>query len=174
MENNQKVECKSCHEEISKDLKICPHCGKDQRNFFKRHMAISLISLIVVITAVFTLIIINRNDNSEYFPYNYGDIIKRDNAATGMFKLDKDFKISIDNEEIVTKEQLNEISMFNNATKNVAVLTITMRNDSNNEIVYDSSDFNFITHKDVKISNIPLSIILPSKFESFKKLDLGN
>jgi len=39
--------CKECGQEISSDAKICPSCGKDQRNFFIRHKFLTLIGVIV-------------------------------------------------------------------------------------------------------------------------------
>lgn len=45
--------CKECGEEVSKDAKACPKCGKDQRNFFKKHPALCVIGIIVVIGIVF-------------------------------------------------------------------------------------------------------------------------
>lgn len=41
--------CKVCGKEISKSIKICPHCGKDQRNFFVRNKAISAIGIVVIL-----------------------------------------------------------------------------------------------------------------------------
>lgn len=45
--------CKECGEEVSKDAKACPKCGKDQRNFFKKHPVLCVIGIIVVIGIVF-------------------------------------------------------------------------------------------------------------------------
>lgn len=41
--------CKVCGKEISKSIKICPHCGKDQRNFFVKNKIISTIGIIVIL-----------------------------------------------------------------------------------------------------------------------------
>lgn len=43
------VECKACSKEIAKGVKKCPHCGKDQRNWFMRHKILSFIGIVVVI-----------------------------------------------------------------------------------------------------------------------------
>lgn len=44
--------CKACGEEIAKGAKVCPKCGKDQRNFFMKHKIITgIIALIVLFGA---------------------------------------------------------------------------------------------------------------------------
>ena len=44
--------CKECGEEISKDAKACPKCGKDSRNFLKKHPVISVLGIIIVVIAI--------------------------------------------------------------------------------------------------------------------------
>lgn len=41
--------CKDCGAEVSSNAKACPKCGKDQRNFLKRHKVLSFILAIAVI-----------------------------------------------------------------------------------------------------------------------------
>ena len=41
--------CKECGEEVSSSAKSCPKCGKDQRNFFKKHPVLSVIGVLVVL-----------------------------------------------------------------------------------------------------------------------------
>lgn len=42
------IKCKACGKEIAKGVKICPNCGKDQRNFFKRHKVIAFLLVIFI------------------------------------------------------------------------------------------------------------------------------
>ena len=44
--------CKECGTEISKGAKICPKCGKDQRNFFGKHKVLVFILVLVVLIGV--------------------------------------------------------------------------------------------------------------------------
>lgn len=44
--------CKACGKEIAKGVKVCPHCGKDQRNFFMRHKVLSVIISIALIGGI--------------------------------------------------------------------------------------------------------------------------
>lgn len=46
------VECKACNKEIAKGVKKCPHCGKDQRNWFMRHKIMSFIGAIILISII--------------------------------------------------------------------------------------------------------------------------
>jgi hypothetical protein len=43
------VQCKACGKEIAKGVNKCPHCGKDQRNWFMRHKILTFILAIIVI-----------------------------------------------------------------------------------------------------------------------------
>ncbi|KAF1084317.1 tRNA-anti-like protein [Sporotomaculum syntrophicum] len=44
--------CKECGNEISSDAKKCPHCGKDQRNWFLQHKIITAILAIAVLMII--------------------------------------------------------------------------------------------------------------------------
>lgn len=46
------VNCKACGKEIAKGVKKCPHCGKDQRNFFMRYKIITGILVIVLLIGI--------------------------------------------------------------------------------------------------------------------------
>lgn len=48
--------CKACGKEIASGAKICPSCGKDQRNFFMKHKIISVILVFVVLGIIGTTI----------------------------------------------------------------------------------------------------------------------
>ena len=49
------IECKACGKEIAKGVKKCPHCGKDQRNWFMRHKIMTFILVIIVIGIISSL-----------------------------------------------------------------------------------------------------------------------
>ena len=44
--------CKECGEEVSSSAKACPKCGKDQRNFFKKHPIISVIGIVIILGVI--------------------------------------------------------------------------------------------------------------------------
>ena len=41
--------CKDCGTEISGSAKVCPKCGKDQRNFFQKHIVLTVIGVLFII-----------------------------------------------------------------------------------------------------------------------------
>lgn len=43
------VNCSLCNHEIAKSAKKCPHCGKKQGNFFKRHKVLTVILALIII-----------------------------------------------------------------------------------------------------------------------------
>ena len=43
------IKCKACNQEIAKGVDKCIHCGKDQRNFFKKHKIITGILVLFLI-----------------------------------------------------------------------------------------------------------------------------
>lgn len=49
---NKMTNCKACGKEIAKGAKICPSCGKEQRNFFMRHKIISIILGFMIIGGI--------------------------------------------------------------------------------------------------------------------------
>lgn len=49
---SQLVNCKACGKEIAKGVKKCPHCGKDQRNFFMKHKIITGILVIAILVGI--------------------------------------------------------------------------------------------------------------------------
>lgn len=46
------TKCKACGADIAKGVKKCPHCGKDQRNFFMKHKIITFIIAIILIGGI--------------------------------------------------------------------------------------------------------------------------
>lgn len=44
--------CKECGTEVSSSAKVCPKCGKDQRNFFVKHKVITFLLVVIVLGAV--------------------------------------------------------------------------------------------------------------------------
>lgn len=75
--------CKECNEEISSSTKKCPKCGKDQRNFFMKHKALTIIGAIVIIGVLGS--VFGGNDNADVSAgnntiseANVGDVITTD------------------------------------------------------------------------------------------------
>lgn len=50
MKKEQKIKyCKACGKELDTSAKICPQCGKDQRNFFIKHKILTGIIVLLII-----------------------------------------------------------------------------------------------------------------------------
>lgn len=99
--------CKECGEEVSKDAKACPKCGKDQRNFFKKHPALCVIGIIVILGIVIgtgsssepknTL---NNGEQSgqvntnvqQKTEYNVGEVYENDYIAVKYVSKNENFK----------------------------------------------------------------------------------
>lgn len=62
--------CKECGEDISSDAKICPRCGKDQRNFFQKHTLLTIFLIFIGICTIGNLNM-STNNNSSTFNSNY-------------------------------------------------------------------------------------------------------
>ncbi|UZQ50619.1 DUF4352 domain-containing protein [Clostridium kluyveri] len=52
MENKNVTKCKACDADIAKGVNKCPHCGKDQRNWFMRHKVLSIIIILVILGGI--------------------------------------------------------------------------------------------------------------------------
>ncbi|MFL0198454.1 hypothetical protein ACJDU8_23245 [Clostridium sp. WILCCON 0269] len=52
LENKNMTKCKACNADIAKGVSKCPHCGKDQRNWFMKHKVLSVIIILIVIGAI--------------------------------------------------------------------------------------------------------------------------
>lgn len=87
--------CKECGEEVSKDAKACPKCGKDQRNFFKKHTVLCVIGAIIILGVIIGSgssepknTLTNQEQSTqttnkveEKKEYNVGEIFEDDNIA---------------------------------------------------------------------------------------------
>ncbi|HBC96012.1 MAG TPA: hypothetical protein DC034_04330 [Clostridium sp.] len=58
------VNCKACGKEIAKGVKKCPHCGKDQRNFFMKHKIVTLILAVAILGSISSAIGGNKNSTA--------------------------------------------------------------------------------------------------------------
>lgn len=59
------TKCKACGADIAKGVKKCPHCGKDQRNFFMRHKVISVIIVIIILGGIGSALGGNSDNNTK-------------------------------------------------------------------------------------------------------------
>lgn len=96
--------CKECGEEISSDAKICPKCGKDQRNFFQKHIVLTIFLVFIGLgvigsigTNTSTPATIKRNSSSSSISNNTE--IKENIVSIGDTITGKDWEVTIDSIE---------------------------------------------------------------------------
>lgn len=93
------VNCKACGKEIAKGVKKCPHCGKDQRNFFMKHKIITGILVILLLAALGGVM------GGDDKPSSGGDVSSKE--VSSKFKVDevishKDFDLTFTNQRNIS------------------------------------------------------------------------
>ena len=166
MKNKNLVNCKACDAGIAKGVKKCPGCGKDQRNFFMKHKIISLILIALVFGGVSTALTNSAKDKIEYVSYSYGEVVKENNVVKEeSYKMPEDVEIIFESQTIITAEELAEANMFNSANNDMAVLEVTMINNSNEAVSYNELfTFDFSTHNKVQLNSSLSFEVLPDEY----------
>lgn len=169
------TECKACNKEIAKGVKVCPNCGKDQRNFFARHKIITVILALIVLGGIGAAISDNKKDNIDYVDYNYGEVIKENNVVKeDNYKMPEGVEIIFDEQSIITAEEINSANPFNDAVNDVAILKITMKNNSEEQIGYNSLGFSFATHNGTQLKDFSIVWdVLPEPYNSMDAFGSG-
>ena len=65
--------CKECNREISSSAKTCPHCGKDQRNWFARHKFLTFLGIVLAIIVMSSMCGGNEGDPATVVSGNAED-----------------------------------------------------------------------------------------------------
>lgn len=73
--------CKECGEEVSSSAKVCPKCGKDQRNFFMKHKVITFILAIVILGAIGSTMGDNNTQQTSVTTSNNGNNTVQSNSV---------------------------------------------------------------------------------------------
>ena len=84
------VNCKACGKEIAKGVKKCPHCGKDQRNFFMKHKIITGILVILLLAALGGVM------GGDDKPSSGGEVSSKENVEKGKEKEEKKTEFKLD------------------------------------------------------------------------------
>ncbi|MGF6950100.1 hypothetical protein QF028_002605 [Neobacillus sp. B4I6] len=88
------VKCKACGKEIAKGVKKCPHCGKDQRNWFMRHKIMTFIGAIILLAIIGSALSggddtakdSNNKQGTKETVYKVGEVVKTDNLEITVTK----------------------------------------------------------------------------------------
>ena len=96
------TKCKACNADIAKGVSKCPHCGKDQRNWFMRHKVLSVIIILVALGGIGALSGNDKKDTAVKTSTNDTTQTKQETTQnkTETFKVGdvvqlKDYKITL-------------------------------------------------------------------------------
>ena len=152
------ISCKACNKEIAKGVKKCPHCGKDQRNWFMRHKIMTFIGAIIVLVIISSVIGSEESTttststntsgdaNTEKVEkketiYKVGDVIKADQLEVTISKF----------EEL---DQIGDIEFLGKKASDGAILVAiqyTMKNVSDEPVgMFDYPKLNLVDTKSTK------------------------
>ncbi|WP_205693971.1 DUF4352 domain-containing protein [Clostridium prolinivorans] len=143
------INCKACGKEIAKGVKKCPHCGKDQRNFFMKHKIITGILVLVVIGIIGSLGSNGggnssaTNDTSK--PATSSSAKQADTKKEEpkeFYAVNEDVKLN-DAVVKVTKVEKSNGSDYDKPKDGMEfiIVTVSIKNDGKNEISYNPFDF---------------------------------
>lgn len=120
-------QCKECGTEISSSAKVCPKCGKEQRNFFQKHIVLTVIVVLIIFGMIISqtsstpnnhTIIANGNavddviTNNSTDKQSTTDIVK--NINIGDTIQGKDWEITISEVNFAQRIEPPEKDMFYN------------------------------------------------------------
>lgn len=167
MEENKNLQsCKACSKDIAKGVNKCPHCGKDQRNFFMKHKIITGILALIVLGAIGSALGGNNADNTTNT--DSGKSVATSDSNKTETKKEEIKEFYAVNEEVklndaivkVTNVEKSNGSEFDKAKDGMeyVIVTVSIKNDGKNEISYNPFDFEMQNSKG-QITNQTFTII---------------
>lgn len=140
------VNCKACDKEIAKGVKKCPHCGKDQRNFFMQHKVITVIGVIVILGVLGSVgggkkdtsstATATKTETKQEETKKNVEEVKDTYAVNEAVKLD-------DAVVTVTKVEKSNGSDYNKPKDGMefVIVTVSIKNNGKNELSYNPYDY---------------------------------
>ena len=121
--------CKECGQQISTDAKVCPHCGKNQRQSVTAGGVLGLLVLVLILLAVVGNIIstVPTSKSGISTPTSSGAISTQETAQPSWDYSSEADKMGRGTTEFATLESINEVDFdfpYNGGSKGI----ITMRN----------------------------------------------
>lgn len=74
-------QCKECGTEISSSAKVCPKCGKEQRNFFQKHIVLTVIVVLIIFGMIISQTSNTPNDHTIIANGNTVDDVITNNST---------------------------------------------------------------------------------------------
>jgi Domain of unknown function (DUF4352) len=149
------IECKACGKEIAKGVKKCPHCGKDQRNWFMRHKIMTFILVIIVIGIISSLAGGGEETATDSTTQKSGETTEQ---AEKIYKVNEPITVDDKAEVVVTKvEEMSTIGdpefLGKQASEGgtLVAVQLTVKNISNEPIgAFSTPTFNLVDEKGTK------------------------
>lgn len=150
-ETNNLTSCKACGKEIAKGVNKCPHCGKDQRNFFMKHKILTGVLALVLIGAIGSALGGNNSSSKSTTDDNSSVATDTTKSATPETKKEKPKEFYAINEEVklnnavvkVTKVEKSNGGDFDKPKDGMeyVIVTVQIKNSGDSEISYNPFDF---------------------------------
>lgn len=193
--NNNLVDCKACGKSIAKGVKKCPSCGKDQRNFFAKHKILTVVLAVFLLAGIGGALSDSEDDNSsvagtnetekkeeekevesDYITYNYGDVIQEKNVMKKpKYKMPNGLEVIFESQTIITADEINKANQFNKADNDVSILEITFKNNTEEVISFNAFGFSFATHNGTQLKDFSFTFnVLPGGYDSMDSFSSGD
>lgn len=109
--------------------------------------------------------LVNEEEKIDYVGCNYEDVITKENIQEGAkFEISEGIKISIDNQDVLTRDEIADANIYND----VSIITISMENDSDEPVNYNTLGFTYVIQDDIQLDNAWDKVlnVLPEKYAS--------
>lgn len=176
MKNNVII-CKACGKEISKSIKICPHCGNDQRGFFIRNKTISVIGIIVILFIAVQILNyrfgsgsgINKETSTTASSKNLKlkNKLKQENKKYSYSKfMEIGMGMTYNQVEKILGKGIEEASSGEGDTKTI---TYTWKNDDVSNIFVEIRQGKVVNKSQAMLKNMDAKVTL----DNYKKINMG-
>lgn len=111
----------------------------------------------------------------EHVPYEYGDVVTKENTVEGSkYSLTDGVEFIITEQNILTKEEIKNKNQFNDSSSDVAVLSITINNKSDKDFDYNIFGVNYASTNNIQLEFMSGIILdMPSPYDKMEDLGSG-
>jgi len=145
------VACKTCGKEIAKGVKKCPHCGKDQRNWFMRHKIMTFIGAIILLIIIGSAL---GGGEEETVTTSGGNKVEKTEKTEKTYKVGDTLvidKLEITVSKFEEMDVIGDPSLFGKKASDggtLAAIQYTMKNISDEPVgMFDYPTFKLVDEK---------------------------
>lgn len=169
--------CKVCGKEISKNIKICPHCGKDQRNFLVRNKTISAIGIMVILFIAVQVLNskfqnafgVNKETSTTASSQNLKleNKMKQENKKYSYSKfIEISMGMTYDQVKKILGAGIEEVSSGEGDTK---IITYTWKNDDVSNIFVEIQGGKVVNKSQTMLKNMDAKVTI----DKYNKINMG-